>query len=571
MPLKICLLFVGLIHFYAFQQKVLKENLTKKETQYWDFHKTKPMSIGTYYKDQIGKTTQKHGKWEYFFKEGGLEEVRNYYLDKLHGPVLLFYPNGIKRQEGYFIQGKQDSVYREWNETGKLALEGFYKDDKPFGIWKYYYFDGREKMVEEYIDTFVLIQSFWLFDSLHSQTIINGTGEKILYHQNGILKEFFTYKDGILDGDFEEWSIFGYEKLTGSYTMGKKSGEWKFYYYTGALEKIVNYQDNLLEGEYNYFYDNGQKNVEGTYQDGMKNGIWSWYTNKGTKDMSGNFVNDKQDGDWKYWYPTGELSYNAQFKNGLKHGHWEYFYKDGTKFKKGNYLNDEKNGIWETWYENGNILMTGKYINGKEDGKWLNYWENGKIKNETTFKNGVLNGNWVSYNPKGVLKLSGKYKDGYKVGEWINYFDNGKPKDSQTFKIKKTKSTLKYGSLKGRVRIESVQNGKSVSYSAKDYKKTEEGTYKNGEKHGEWIAYYPGGKMPAIITTYKNGKLDGPVKRFNRKGELNSQIDYKDGLKHGKLRIYDKKGKVVLEKSFEYGLQIIESKSKSQGSFTPGR
>ena len=75
-----CLLIFA--SFNVNSQKVLKENLTKKKTFYWDFQNTKPQSIGSYYKDPLGETALEHGKWEYYDREGKLTEIRNYYAYK---------------------------------------------------------------------------------------------------------------------------------------------------------------------------------------------------------------------------------------------------------------------------------------------------------------------------------------------------------------------------------------------------------------------------------------------------------------------------------------------------------
>ncbi len=556
-----CLLIFA--SFNANSQKVLKENLTKKKTFYWDFQNTKPQSIGSYYKDPLGETALEHGKWEYFDREGKLTEIRNYYKGKLHGPVILKYPNGLMRQEGYFINDLQDSVYRLWNESGVLETEGYFKDNKEFGIWKTFHIDGSPKMVEEIIDSTRFVQSFWIDDSLHTQTLINGTGKVVEMHNNGLLKHYYFYTSGVLNGIFLEKSILGDSSLSGSYKNGKKSGLWKFYYYTGKIEKICNYDEDRMEGKYQYFYDNGQVNTEGFYKSGQKNGLWTWYTKFGVRDMSGNFKEDQQHGDWTYWYPTGEIAYTAQYKMGLKDGNWNYFYKDGSKFKVGSFSNDEKEGLWETWYEDGTLLMSGKYVAGKEEGRWINNWENGKLKNETTFKAGVLHGEWKSYSFKGVLKLTGYYKNGLKNKEWVEYFENGRQKDLFTYKILKIKSKVKYGPSKGRITYESVKDGYAVSFSSKDFKKTEEGNYKDGEKDGEWKDYFPGGKIPAVTSTYKNGKLDGPMREYTRRGEVTSEVNYKDGMKHGFLRTYDSRGKVLTEREYEYG------QLKVKGSFEP--
>lgn len=551
-------------------QEILKENLTKKQSFYWDFNKTKLQSIGAYYQDPLGTTTLKHGKWEYYDEDNHKIEVRNYYKDKLNGKVMLTYPNGKPRQEGYFAMDLQDSVYREWYENGNLSMEAFYKKGQLAGFKKTYYVDGRSQAVEEYIDLTRYVQEFWLPDSLHTQTVVKGNGEATYYFNTGTVKEWYTYKNGLPDGDFVERSIYGYDLLTGSFKEGKKEGVWKYFYYTGDLEKISTYVNDKLEGKYEYYYDNGKLNVEGYYKNGLKEGEWTWYTKQGGRDMTGTFKEGKQDGNWTYWHPTGEISYTAQYKADKKSGTWNYYYKNGAKFKTGQYDNDEKNGTWETWYENGKLLMSGKYVDGKEEGEWSNYWENGNLKNKSGFKGGALHGEWFSYYPNGKAKLTGKYKNGQKSGEWIDYFDNNKPKDIVTYKVIKKKSKIKYGPMKGHVVYESVKHGHSASFSQKDYKKTEEGDYKNGQKSGVWTAYYPGGKYPANTSSYKNGLLDGKMKEYDRKGAIITEIDYKEGTKHGKMKIYDKKGKVIVEKRFDHGMQVIEGTQNGSGTFSPG-
>lgn len=562
-----------IVSFISFSQEyeVLKENLSKKVSLFWDVNKSQLREIGSYYVDQQGETTLKHGKWKYYDRLGELEEERTYYKDMLHGEVKLFYPNGKPRQIGYFYLNQQDSTFTEWFENDKLSMQGSYKLGQPSGQWTYYYRDGHKKSIEETKNGINYMVSFWMPDSLHTQTIVDGNGELQTYFTTSALKEWYNYKNGLKNGDFEEWSIYGYKTLTGSFLDGEKEGEWVYSYYTGDKEKISHYKNGKLNGAYQYFYDNGQLNVEGNYVDGEKQGQWTWFMNNGQRDMQGTFKNDKQDGAWTYWHPNGNVSYTAHFKEDKKEGQWTYFYKTGEKFKEGTFANDQKNGNWKTWYEDGKLLMDGDYLAGKENGKWTNYWDSGKPKNVSTFQNGALNGEWISYYPTGKTKLTGKYKEGYKTGEWIDYFENGNPRELTTYKIFKQKSKVDYGIMKGRVKLESKMNGKFIAYSDTDAKIMEEGAYKNGEKSGKWTAYHQGGRLPAVVSNYKVGKLNGLMETFDKRGKKISDIEYKDGLKHGSFKVYDKKGKVVSEKKFENGMQIIEGQTNSPGSFSPGR
>jgi antitoxin component YwqK of YwqJK toxin-antitoxin module len=90
----------------------------------------------------------------------------------------------------------------------------------------------------------------------------------------------------------------------------------------------------------------------------------------------------------------------------------------------------------------------------------------------------------------------------------------------------------------------------------KDYALTEEGHYINDEKDGKWVDYLPGGIMPAVITNYKDGKLDGLMTQFGRRGEKVSEAVYKNGVKEGKFRMFDANGKIIIEKNYAKGQEL---------------
>lgn len=561
------LLIVSLviISFSVNGQEIRKENLTKKKLFYYGGRTFNVESEGYYYKDPLGETTLRHGKWRFFSKEGDLLEERTYYKNDLHGPTIVYHLNGVKATEGYFERGVQDSIYIERHPNDSIKQKGFYTEGKPSGTWKYYYRDGRLKMVEEIIDQESFVWEFYQPDSLHTQTVTEGDGYLSIFYTNGNLKEEYFYENGMKQGPFKEGSVYGYYLLRGNFKENKRDGKWEYFYYTGDLEKISHYQDGQLHGDFKHYYDNGELRVEGNYKEGQKDGYWKWYTNSGETDMEGHFKKGEQHGDWKYYFPDGKLSYSASFKEGDRHGEWEYFYKDGSKFKIGNFEDDKKNGLWETWYESGKLLMTGNYKDDLEEGEWKNFWENGQLKNKSTFTQGKLDGEWLSFYPSGKPKLTGAYDMEMKTGEWKNYFDNGKLKDVENYKVITTKSKIKYGPMKGRKKRKSVKHGEFISYSSKDYRRTQEGTFKNGEKHGEWIAYHPGGKLPAVITTYKKGELHGPMRTYSFRGNrLLQEVNYKDGLQDGKVTIYNKRGEVIKVEEYEKGLKKVEGTS-----FTP--
>jgi antitoxin component YwqK of YwqJK toxin-antitoxin module len=142
-------LILLVLFFLAFRlsaQKVEKRNLTKRQYFFYDVNKTQIESEGFYYIDDLGETTLRHGKWRFYDREGELQEERSYYKNQLHGEVVLYFSNGKKNSIGYFKNDIQDSVFREWDETGVLRQEGQYLEGQPTVIWNYFYRDGKQKM-----------------------------------------------------------------------------------------------------------------------------------------------------------------------------------------------------------------------------------------------------------------------------------------------------------------------------------------------------------------------------------------------------------------------------------------
>ena len=187
----------------AQELKVLKENLSPKVRIYWDAQNKHLQGYGAYFTSAATpQTTEKHGKWLFYDYDGNLEEEAYYYRDRLHGKRTFFYPNKQIKQEGYFEFNVPDSVYKEWSPDGKILISGQFELGSPVGIWKYYYADGHPKSIEKVQNDTIYLQAFWQADSTHKQTIIDGNGQVISYYVDGVIKEFYTFQNGLKTGPF---------------------------------------------------------------------------------------------------------------------------------------------------------------------------------------------------------------------------------------------------------------------------------------------------------------------------------------------------------------------------------
>ena len=547
----------SLLCFSSFSQKVNPDNQTEIVRLYWDAQKKHLSSKGAYYSDGIlGETKEKHGKWKFYDFKGVLTEERSYFRDRIHGRQRSFYKNKSLKTEAFFIFNLPDSSFKEWNEDGSLSISGNYLLGSLDGNWISYFQDGHiEKRKYISNDTVYLMEQYD-GDSLHSPIIENGNGEIKKYYISGRLKEFYTYTNGLKTGPFEERIANGIITVRGQFINGLKNGLWHFYSKTGKIQEINDYHLDTLDGIYQTYFPSGEKKTIGSYNKGQKHGKWIWATENKNFEMTGSFVNGEQDDEWNYYFSSGELSYVAHFSLGKRSGDWVYYFVDGSIFKKGSYKKDSKSGLWTTNYENGKTLMSGKYLNGLEQGDWVNYWDNGATKNEASFKSGELDGEWKSYSPEGVLLLSGFYKNGLKVKEWKSYDGKGHLLTLENFKVIKDNQKTSEIVVLGRSTLVSVLHGKFEAYSELDYKLKASGKYKNGEKNGTFIDYYPGGMIPTIVAQYKKGELNGLFQQFSRQGGIRHQIQYENGVKNGGFLIFNSSGKVVVRKKFVNGVEV---------------
>jgi len=96
------------------------------------------------------------------------------------------------------------------------------------------------------------------------------------------------------------------KKYSGHYLDDKKHGVWIYYYESGDLHEIVTYKDGLKDGDYEN-YQWGRKNHEGSYTKDNRDGYWIWYTwDKNGKEIvleSGKYKNGKKCGTWERYYP----------------------------------------------------------------------------------------------------------------------------------------------------------------------------------------------------------------------------------------------------------------------------
>ncbi|MCW3104470.1 MAG: TonB family protein [Bacteroidetes bacterium] len=192
--------------------------------------------------------------------------------------------------------------------------------------------------------------------------------------------------------------------------------------------------------------------------------------------------------------------------NGRKEGLWKFANIEGNHSYEGNYHDDKKNGEWN-YYRDKKLLAKVYFKDDLADSLWQSYYEGGQLQGQMNSHSGKLNGIYRLYYENGVVARESGYRN-----------------DTSASAI-----TVRY------------MNG-TVRYTA-EYK---DGLIYNITALNDSLDHKldPG--------TMKDGS--GLLKRYDRKGSLYSEVEYKDGLKNGSAKLYNK-GKCIYWYSFENGKQ----------------
>ena len=163
-------------------------------------------------------------------------------------------------------------------------------------------------------------------------------------------------------------------------------------------------------------------------------------------------------------------------------------------------------------------------------------------------------------------KLHGFIENGLKEGKWIEYDFTTKEKWIESWYLKGVKNGQETyyckDGLKGRESIykNGLKEGKEISYSCTKQKIISTTVYNQGIINGEMISYYKYPSQIKEIAEYKDGIIDGYIKRFNKKGGIIEIIEHKNGVPNGKWILYDDEKNIISEETYSNGRLVTTKK-----------
>ncbi|MFK8037662.1 MAG: toxin-antitoxin system YwqK family antitoxin [Crocinitomicaceae bacterium] len=199
--------------------------------------------------NQVDSQKRKQGSWEVFYKNTAAYKYKGQFKDdKPYGIFTYYYQSGrIQAKVNYKTDGKTtlSQVYHE--TSGKIKAAGKYVYQKKDSIWTYFDNVGNVKSKETYI---------------------NGSleGQRVIYYEpsNGkyVVARYEFYKNNVLDGTFKEYHQNTKLKAEGNYQDGNLNGTIKYYYANGKMEKLERYKYAVKHGWWIFFNTDGTQ--EGT-------------------------------------------------------------------------------------------------------------------------------------------------------------------------------------------------------------------------------------------------------------------------------------------------------------------
>ncbi len=398
---------------------------------------------------------------------------------------------------------------------------------------------------------------------------INPNGYNVFYYDNGIKSSEGTMLNGKPDGYWKNYYQSGIIKNEGNRRNFQLDSVWKFYNEKGKLTKTYNYREGKKNG-YVCNYDTAERILsKENYENDIKQGNSFILFKSGKTKQVIPYVNGRADG-VSYEYNEDSVIVAIVY---YKMGFIEKSEKLNRKDEKGN-----KQGIWKEFYNDGKVKKEIRYKDGIVDGYIKEYDKKGDLSNIEKFNGGKKIENppelakldvFKAYYEDGNVRYEGGYVNSLPVGMHFHYKlskeicdsiliydDTIQRKVFRCFKQSIPDSAIVYqdGYL--------IEKGPVDSLRRKQKEWTEyhlsgefraRGQYKDDNRVGEWIFYYPNKKIEQSGNYDKKGKPNGKWKWYYENGTVLRDENYKHGKHEGLFQDFTEDGKIVTKGEYVDG------------------
>ncbi len=207
--------------------------------------------------------------------------------------------------------GRKQGVWKKM-EKGKKVYEGQFKNDVPYGTFKYFHENGKLKSTTEFIQGVHKVKT-------------------VMFHENEHKASEGIFIDQLKDGEWRYYSNADKLIAIENYALGKRTGTWKvFSAETGILLEERNYLDGKLNGPYKTYYVDGSVSLEQEYLDGKMNGKCTAYYPKNIVSSTGNYLKGQRIGSWDFFDTKGKIRSTVEYGDQRVLKSYVYLYIQGV-------------------------------------------------------------------------------------------------------------------------------------------------------------------------------------------------------------------------------------------------
>jgi antitoxin component YwqK of YwqJK toxin-antitoxin module len=303
-------------------------------------------------------------------------------------------------------QGKWKKLYS--NE--RVRYEGQFKDDKPYGLFQYYYETGQLQATNNHIG--------------------NGKVANHVYHPNGKIKAKGVFREQKKDSLWQYFNENELLVLEETYILDTLNGAQKTYYENKQLGEETNFSHGVKEGVWKKFFDNGKPWVDANYVNGNLDGKFVMFREDGKRKVQGTYALGFRVGTWLNFNENGSVYTQQVYKNGVlkttkpENGEFKEYYDSEIPKSVYNYKKGQKEGEFQEFYNVGEwtfeetpgkmdgpdeitqqlvgtqVKMKGWYHEDQLNGKVTYYNEDGSTQRVEVWENGTLIST-IDWEPKG--------------------------------------------------------------------------------------------------------------------------------------------------------------------------
>jgi len=203
--------------------KVIGEGIVdaegKRQGPWKEFYEPGELRSEGKYKDGL-----REGEWKFYYKDGKEEQRGAYRRGKPDGEWKWTHPKGITWREETFYDGLEEGMAIEYNDTGKVVTKGEYLSGEREGKWLidigdereegYYVAGQRNDMWKHFYPSGKL-----RFEGKYTQGMEEG--KHTYYYESGQIERVGMYKFGQKEGDWTEFSVDGLPMKVLTYKQGE--------------------------------------------------------------------------------------------------------------------------------------------------------------------------------------------------------------------------------------------------------------------------------------------------------------------------------------------------------------